>query len=566
MRRHLTTLLAGAALLAGTYTAATAGEASPSESHDNAVTKNLVIFNDLVRVLEDTYVDTIRTEEAFQTAIAGMLNTVDPYTEYYPAEEKDALMRMTTGAYGGIGAFIMTRDGDTYISQPIEGTPSYKAGLKAGDRILRVDSISVVGKSSDQTTKLLRGEPGTSLKLTVQRPYVTDSILTFDIVRERVQEKSVPYHGTVGDKTGYVRLTSFMENSPEEMRAALEDLKENHGIENVILDLRGNGGGLVESAVEILSLFLPKGTEVLSTKGRSSSSEKTYKTMRTPLLPDMPVAVLLDGGSASASEITAGALQDLDRAVLVGNRSYGKGLVQSTYPLPYDGLVKITTAKYYIPSGRLIQALDYSHRNPDGSVARTPDSLTNEFKTKNGRIVRDGGGLVPDTIVKAPEASRLIYNLVMNNQIFDFATKYAAEHPNVPAPKEFEVTDEIYAEFVAGVDTTKVYSDKIGRNMVKDLRETAQKEGFSSEELEAALDGLMPLVEPNLNRDLYNRRDEISKFIGEEIMVRYYGDKGENEYANKYDEDIKVAVEILNNPESYRKILGAPAKKSSGKK
>lgn len=527
----------------------------PETSHDATVAKNLVIFNTLVKELENTYVDSIRTDEAFEAAIGAMLNTVDPYTEYYAADDKEALMRMTTGSYGGIGAFIMTRDGNTYISEPIEGTPSYKAGVKAGDRILRIDSIDMTGKGSEQTTKILRGEPGTSLQLTVARPYVADSILTFDIVRERVQEKSVPYFGKIDDKTGYIRLTSFMENSPKEVREALENLRAN-GAESLILDLRSNGGGLVESAVEILGLFLPRGTEVLHTKGKTPASEKTYKTTRTPLAGEMPVAVLIDGNTASASEITAGAMQDLDRAVLIGERSFGKGLVQGTYPLPYDGLLKITTAKYYIPSGRLIQAMDYSRRNPDGSVARTPDSLTNEFLTRNGRKVRDGGGLVPDTTVKAPKPSRLLYNLVLNNQLFDFATKYAATHPSIPAPGDFEVTDEIFAEFVASVDTAKVYTDKIGRTMVSDMRETARTEGFATPEFEAVLDSLLPMVEPNLTRDLYNRRDEISKYLGEEIISRYYSQSGENEFSVKYDEEVALARKILNDAPLYDKMLG----------
>ena len=540
-------------------------EKAPLTSHDTAVARNLYIFNNLVKELENTYVDTIRTDEAFKAAIGAMLNTVDPYTEYYASDDKEALLRMTTGAYGGIGAYITERDHNTYISQPIPGTPSFKAGLKAGDKILKVDSVDVTGKRSDFTTKLLKGEPGTTVVVTVNRPFVEDSIITFNIVRERVQENSVPFYGVYGNNTGYIKLNSFMERSGEEVKEALESFKKDPRVENIVLDLRGNGGGLVESAIDILGNFLPKGTEVMQTRGRETGATKTYKTTKTPLYPDIPLAVLIDGGSASASEITAGALQDLDRAVLVGNRSFGKGLVQGTVQLPYDGLLKLTTAKYYIPSGRLIQALDYSHRNPDGSVARTPDSLTNEFRTRNGRIVRDGGGLKPDSTVALKDYSRLIYNLVISNQIFDYATKYAATHPEIPAPGDFKVTDEIYADFVASVDTTRIKSDKVGRAMVEDLRKTAKMEGFMTDELAEALDNVLPLVEPNLTRDLYNKRDEVSRFLGEEIVGRYYSVGGETEFDLNYDDELDVAVGILNDPALYNKILGKQTKTSKKK-
>lgn len=554
------------AIIALSWGLVKAGQQTPSESestvgHDTSVARNLYIFNTLVKELEEGYVDSIRTDEAFKAAIDAMLNTVDPYTEFYAREDKDALIRLTTGSYGGIGAFISEREGTTYISEPIPGTPSFKAGLKAGDKIIRVDTVDVTGKKSDYTTKLLKGEPGTHVMVTIERPYVTDSILTFDIIREKVQEKSVPYYGVIDNKTGYISLNSFLDKSPEEVRIALESFKENPNVENIILDLRGNGGGLVESAIDILGNFLPKGTEVLRTRGREPSANKTYKTTHAPLFPDIPLAVLIDGGSASASEITAGALQDLDRAVLIGNRSYGKGLVQGTFSLPYDSYLKITTAKYYIPSGRLIQALDYSRRNPDGSVARTPDSLTNEFRTKNGRIVRDGGGLKPDTTVMLKDYSRLLYNLVINHLIFDYATKYAATHPEIPSASEFRVTDEIFDDFVASLDTTKIKSNKIGRELVNDLRNEAKREGFMTPELEAALETLTPLVEPNLERDLYNKRDEIALFLGREIVTRYYAEGGEIEFSLNFDEDVDVAKAILNDKNLYNEMLGKGTKK-----
>lgn len=558
-KRILIFSLVGLLALPGIFMARES-EQAPLVSHNTAVSRNLTIFNEIVRQLENTYVDSIRPDEAFEAAIGAMLNTVDPYTEYYPAEEKERLMQMTTGVYGGIGAMVMNRDGSTYISQPLEGTPSHKAGLKAGDKIIKIDSVNVVGKTSDFTTRLLKGEPGTPVEITVMRPYVQDSVITFNVVRERVQEKSVPFYGVIGGNTGYILLTSFMEKSPEEVKTALESFKANPAVENVVLDLRSNGGGLVESAIEILGFFLPRDTEVLQTKGKEKASVKTYRTPKAPIMPDMPLAILIDGGSASASEITAGAMQDLDRAILVGNRSFGKGLVQGTYTLPYDGLLKVTTAKYYIPSGRLIQALDYSHRNPDGSVARTPDSLTNEYATRNGRIVRDGGGLIPDTTVKLKDYSRLLYNLVTSNQIFDYATKFAAMHPSIAPAGEFKVTDEIYGDFVNFVDTAKVKNDRLGKTMITDLRKTAELEGYMTDSLSEALVQLEKLVDADLPTLLYNRRPEIEEFLGREIVGRYYLNAGETEFSLNYDEELQVARDILNDPQAYASMLKQPAK------
>lgn len=547
------------------------GQSSPASqvSTDTAYNRNLNVFNAITRYLAEAYVDSMRPDEAFEAAIGAMLNTVDPYTEYYNSDEKERLEIMTTGAYGGIGAYITSRDGNTYISLPIEGSPSYKAGLKGGDRILRVDTIDVTGKTSEYTTRLLKGEPGTRVKVTVVRPFVADSILTFNILRERVQDKSVPFYGVVDGEIGYVKLTSFMEKSAKEMREALESFKANPDIKGVVLDLRSNGGGLVESAIDILGMVLPRGTQVLETRGKTEDAYKAYTTSTSPLLPDTPLAVLIDDGSASASEITAGAIQDLDRGILVGRRSFGKGLVQSTLQLPYDGLLKITTAKYHLPSGRLIQALDYSRRNPDGTVARTPDSLTNKFLTRNGREVRDGGGLVPDTTVNEPDYSRLLYNLMVTNQLFDYATKYAAEHPSIPAAKDFRVTDEMYADFIEFVDTALIKSDVTGQRLLEELKKTAATEGFMTDELAAELDTLTALMKPDLKRDLTNRRDEISKYLGREIVGRYYNRRGEEEYLLNFDEDFNVARAILTDPALYKKMLQGDAKKvkkSKGRK
>lgn len=540
------------------FLAAHTQAAEPATSHDAAVARNLTTFNSIVKELEMNYVDTIRPKEAFDAAIGAMLSTIDPYTEYYSADDKSDISRMTTGQldYGGIGSFIMERDGSSFISYPMEGAPAAKAGLRSGDKIIRVDSVDTSHMGSQDVTKLLRGQAGTPLTVTVQRPYVTDSILTFEMVRGKLGEPSVPYWGVVDGNTGYIRLTSFIDKSGKDVREALEAFKANPQVKQIVLDLRGNGGGLLEQAVDIVGNFVPKGTEVLRTRGRDSSTEKIYKTTHSPIFPDIPLAVLIDGGSASASEITAGSLQDLDRAVLIGSRSFGKGLVQSTMQLPYDGLLKVTVAKYYIPSGRLIQALDYSHRNPDGSVARTPDSLTNVYKTLHGREVRDGGGLTPDITVDWGQLSRLTYNLVRDNRIYDFANRYANTHESIPDPWEFEVTDEIYEDFKNSIDPEKFNHDKTVEQLVEELRKTAEQEGYMTDETKAALDALTPLLTPNLNRDLDNKRDEVAEYLGAEIATRYYFDKGKIIQDLKSDPALKKAIEILSDRQQLNKTLG----------
>lgn len=536
-------------------------------SHEAALQRNLSTFNDIVKQLDMNYVDSLRPSESLRTAIEALLGTIDPYTEYYSSEDQEKLQRMTTGEYGGIGSYIMQRDGSAYISQPMEGAPAAVAGLRAGDRILRVDTVDVSGKGSDDVTKLLRGQPGTVVNVTVGRPYSADSIVSVRIERAKLQEPSVPYYAVKG-KTGYLRLTSFLMSSPEEVRKVLEEFKDK-GIQNIVLDLRGNGGGLIESAVEILSNFVPKGTEVVRTRYRDSSKEKVYKTKHDPVFNDIPMAVLIDGGTASASEITAGALQDLDRAILVGSRSFGKGLVQNTIPLPYSGVLKVTVAKYYIPSGRLVQAVDYSHRNADGSVGRVPDSLTNVYHTLHGREVRDGGGLKPDTLIDWGAPNRLVYNAVADNWVFDYATRYAAEHPEIVPADEFAITDEIYDDFKKSIDPEKFKYDKVCEEMLKRLRETAKAEGYMNPETEAQLDTLAKMLTHNLDKDLDTHRKEISVYLGSEIVGRYYYDRGRMAYELLDDKAFADAVSIMENPALYNSILGHKAineGKKSGKR
>ncbi len=529
------------------------GALAQKKSGDAALARNLTTFNAIVKELQDNYVDSIAPDRAFKEAIGALLETVDPYTEYYPVEDQEMLQKMTTGEYGGIGSYLLDRDSTTYISAPMEGSPSARAGIRAGDRILRVDSLDVSHKLSADVTKVLRGRPNTPVTITLQRPYVQDSIVTVTLTRELLQQPSVPYYAVIGN-TGYIQLTSFINKSPAEVKTALEEFKADPRVKNIVIDVRGNGGGLVESAVDILSYFVPKGTEVVRMRGRNPSDERVYKTTRSPLFPDIPLAILIDGATASASEILAGAVQVLDRGVLVGSRSFGKGLVQTTRPLPFSGVLKVTVAKYYTPSGRLIQALDYAHRNEDGSVSRIPDSLTHEYKTLHGRTIRDGGGLVPDSTIDWGKVNRLVYNVVRDNWSFDYATRFAAEHPTIAPATEFVVTDEIYDDFKKSIDPKRFKYDRVMEEAMKQLREIATDEGYMGEETTAAFDSLQKLLIHDLDRDLNTHRDEITDYLGSEIVSRYYYDKGKTAYALRTDKALKAAQEIMDS-DLYDKIL-----------
>ena len=525
------------------------------------ISRSIDIFTSVFKELQTNYVDTIDAEKSVNTAIAAMLNNIDPYTEYYPASEQEDLAMMTSGEYGGIGAVITEIPGrGVYISEPYEGTPSQRAGLKAGDLLIAIDNDTVLTWHNSQVSERLKGEAGTPLTVTVKRPYNgADSILKFDLVRSKIQLPSVPYYGMVGDNIGYIYLTQFTDKSANDVRDALLALKKNPQMKSLILDLRGNPGGLLEAAVKIVSYFVPKNTEVIRTRGKGLLNEKVYKTTSSPIDTELPVVVLIDGSSASAAEITAGALQDIDRAVIVGNRSFGKGLVQGTRPIPYDGMFKVTTGKYYLPSGRLIQAIDYSRRNPDGSVARTPDSLTNEFSTKHGRIVRDGGGITPDIKVEYPEVNRLTYNIVSDHWAFDFATRYAAEHPSIPEPDKFEVTDTIFSEFKSFIDPTKFEYDKVCEQMVSNLRKAAEAEGYMTDSTRHQLDILEGLLRHDLGHDLDNNRRDIDDILASEIVKRYYYQRGQIAQSVRHDVAVDSATSVLKDARRYKDIL-APKK------
>ncbi len=534
----------------------TAGIVSAQKSKDMSVARGLNTFSSIVKELEMNYVDTINSETAFKDAIDAMLQTVDPYTVYYPKEDREDISQMTTGEYAGIGALLLYKDGGTYVSEPFENSPAYKGGLRAGDRLLKVDTVDVSKFTVDKVSKLLRGRPDTQVRIRVQRPYVQDSILNFTVTRAKIRNSSVPYAGVLPDSIGYIRITQFIEDTGKDVRAALDTFHATApGLKGVIIDLRGNGGGLLEQAVDVASNFVPKGTEIVRTIGRDKDATKIYKTMRKPLYPDMPVAVLTDGGTASASEILAGAMQDLDRGVLVGTRSFGKGLVQTTRPLPYGGVLKVTVAKYYTPSGRLIQSLDYKHRNPDGSAARVPDSLTHAYKTLHGRTIRDGGGLQPDSTVNWKKVNRLVYNVVSDNWSWDFANKFKATHPTIPTADKFVITDSVYNEFKAFIDPKKFKYDSAMEEATEALRKVADEEGYINDETTAAFDSLKKLLTHNLDRDLDTHRKHIEEYLGGEIVSRYYFDRGRTQYGIRDDEGVDAARGILKDKALYKRIL-----------
>lgn len=535
----------------------------------NSAGRNLRTFNAVYNDLQTFYVDTIDGDKAVNTAIRAMLDQVDPYTEYIPSEEVEDFTVQHTGQYGGIGSTIMTRSGKTYFSGPRINTPAVRSGIKAGDQILEIDGQSVDGLAVDKVSKMLRGEPGTHVRVRLSRPYVgPDSILELDIVREKIGEASVQCDGVI-DGVGYISIGQFIESTPHEFDEALKRIRtEAPDMKGLIIDLRNNGGGLVSGAVKLLSNFLPKGTEVLRTRGRDLSSEKIYRTTGNPGLKDIPLVVMVNENTASASEIVSGALQDLDRAVIMGELSFGKGLVQEIRNLPYNNLMKITVSKYYLPSGRLVQAIDYSHRNPDGSVARTPDSLRREFKTRGGRTVLDGGGITPDIKTKPDSTvSYLAYQLMKDNVIFDFATRYTATHPTLPAPAEFKITDEIYNQFKAGIDTTNFEYELMGKNLMPKLRDAIKIDQLMDSTMVAELDALEARMQPQLQRDLDLQRPIIEEFLTEELVQRYYYAPGAARALLQYDKELKQAVQLLNNPEEYKAILHPQKdKKNSAKK
>ena len=537
------------------------------ENQSAKIARNLDIFNSLYKELNTYYVDTLDSEKSIETAINSMLANIDPYTEYIPANEREDFRVISSGEYGGIGAMITQRGDTTYISEPYDGSPAARAGLLAGDAILVVNGDSVVGMSSDQVSSRLKGQPHSTISVTVKRPYVgADSIRTISFVREKIRVNPVPYYGVIRDNIGYINLSTYNEKSATRVKDALMAFKANGSVKSIVLDLRENGGGLLDQAVEIVGFFVPKGTEVLQTRGRSVNNSRTYKTTHDPIDLTTPLFVLVDGYSASASEITAGALQDLDRAVIVGSRSYGKGLVQTTRGLPFDATLKVTVAKYYIPSGRLIQAIDYSHRNTDGSVNRIPDSLTTVFHTAGGREVRDGGGITPDVKIEPAQMTRLYYNIYRGLWAYDFSVKYHAQHSTIASPEEFEVTDELFSEFKKFIDPKKFDYDKVCETALGELRKIANTEGYLNDSVKAQFDVLAKLLKHDLQHDLDINRKDISELLTTELLTRYYYQSGAIIGQLKHDECIDKVSELTNNPAEIDKILCRQPQKPTQKK
>ena len=520
------------------------------------IAKNLNIFNSIVKELDMFYVDTIDPNKTIREGIDNMLYSLDPYTVYYPENDQDELEMMVKGSYGGIGSLIRYNPKSKYtvIAEPYEGMPAAESGLKAGDLLLEIDGKDLKGNSDVST--LLRGQVGTSFKLKVQRPGVKEP-LEFNIVRRSIQMPTIPYYGVMDGQVGYINLSSFSGNPSKDFKKAFLDLKK-QGITSLVIDLRNNGGGLLDQAVEIVNMFVPRGKTIVTTKGKIKQASNTYKTLREPLDTDIPIAVLVNSGTASSSEILSGSLQDLDRAVIVGNRTYGKGLVQVPRSLPYGGNLKITTSKYYIPSGRCVQAIDYAHRNEDGSVARIPDSLTTVFHTAAGREVRDGGGVSPDIEVKQERLPNILFYLVRDNLIFDYATDYCLKHPAIASAKEFELTDADYEEFKNKVKGADFKYDQQSEKILNTLKEAAEFEGYmkdASDEFKA----LENKLKHNLDRDLDYFSKDIKKMIAEEIIKRYYYQEGAIIQQLKDDKDLDEAVKVLTNPERYQQILSVTA-------
>ncbi|MDL2231208.1 S41 family peptidase [Porphyromonadaceae bacterium OttesenSCG-928-L07] len=521
-----------------------------SDDKNFEISKQLSIYAALFREINLFYVDEVDPGDLVNTGIKSMLKSLDPYTIYYPESHMEDVKLMTTGEYAGIGALISKKGDEIVIRESYKNSPATKAGIFPGDIITAIDGNSVQGKSTDDVSELLKGQPGKELTVKAIRE---GNPMEFKIIREKIQMPSVPYYGMVNDKVGYISFSSFIQKSGNDVRRALLDLK-NKGAESLILDLRGNGGGLLDQAVEISNLFLPKGSSIVSTRGKLRQLDKEYTTLNNPIAADMPLVLLIDRESASASEIVSGALQDYDRAVLIGERSLGKGLVQTVKDLPYNTKMKVTTAKYYIPSGRSIQEIDYSHRNAEGYAEKIPDSLKKEFTTKAGRKVYDGGGITPDIAIQQGELSKITKELIIKDLFFDFANSYALKVDSIPAPAGFVITDEIYEQFKAFIKNRDFSYETESQKVLEKLIKTAKNEKYY-DSTQQALEQLKKELTHSIDRDTDLFKEEISRFLAEYMMQRYYYSEGVIEYNTHKDEEIAKAVEVLSDKETYLNLL-----------
>ena len=532
------------------------------DNNNFKVAKSIEIFSGVMNQLNLNYVDTIQPVQLTQKAIQDMLAKMDPYTIYVPAKEMADFNLMLSGIYGGIGAMIQKQGDYVMITEPYESFPAQKAGLKAGDKIIAVDGKPAKGLSSLEVSKMLKGDPGSSLKITI-RHFGADKDTTLNVTRQQIKIPNVPFYGVVGGDIGYIRLNQFNPNAANDVRNAFIDLKENHDIKGVILDLRSNGGGLLNEAVKIANIFVKKGQTIVTTKGKLSSNNMEYKTPGPALDRKIPLAILVNGNTASASEIVSGSIQDLDRGVIIGQRTYGKGLVQNTVPIPYGGKLKITIAKYYIPSGRCIQAIDYFDKDKKSRPERVPDSLTHEFKTAGGRTVRDGGGIQPDIVMKPQVFSQISADLYAQNYIFDFANEFCLQHKTIAPPLQFRISDTVFNQFKKFVlDKGFSYKTETG-TLIERLQQSARRENYFKA-LEPAIDSLKKELEIEKKQDLDKHKDEIKEMLRVEIATRYFYQKGKTASSLINDDEVNNAINILKNKERYSSILaGTQGKKKT---
>jgi carboxyl-terminal processing protease len=524
-----------------------------TESDDFKFVKNIEIYTSLFRELNLYYVDDTDPEKLIKSSIDEMLKTLDPYTVYIPESELGDLRFVTTGEYGGIGSIIRKSGDHAVISEIYKDFPADKAKLKAGDLIMKVDGKPTRGLEITEISDLLKGAPGTELEIILQRPGSEEPI-TQTLVRKKIQVKSVPYYGILPNRIGYIRLTNFTMGAGEEVKEALVALKHEYDLAGLVLDVRGNPGGLLIEAVNVTNLFVPRGSEVVSTRGKVKEYDHTYYAKESPVDTLLPVAVLVSRNSASSSEILAGAIQDLDRGIIIGERTYGKGLVQTTRPLSYNSQLKVTTAKYYIPSGRCIQALDYTNRNEDGSVGHIPDSLISEYSTKNGRKVYDGGGIVPDIQIKPESLSQIAVELYTRFLIFDFATQYTLLHPSIGPVEDFWISDADYQKFIAFTEDRNFDYKTQTEEAFKKLENTAKREKyFGLAEQEFLL--LKEKISHNLSKDLQSFKGEIKELLSQEIVGRYYYQEGRIQSSLSADNQVAGAIEALGDLEEYISLL-----------
>jgi carboxyl-terminal processing protease len=524
------------------------------------ISKNLDIFSSAFREVNMYYVDSVDPGKLMKKGIDAMLESLDPYTNFIPESEVDDYRFMTTGQYGGIGALIRQKGDYVAISEPYEGFPAHRADLRAGDEIMEIDGVSAKGKKTDEVSKILKGQPKTQVKLTVRR-YGEKDLIEKVLTREEIKVKSVPYYGMLDNEIGYIRLTHFTDNCSVEVKEALTKLKEKNP-KGVVLDLRFNPGGLLNEAVSVTNVFVDRGQEIVRTHGKMTSLDRSYKALNTPIDTEIPLAVLVNSGSASASEIVSGAMQDLDRGVIIGQRTFGKGLVQTTRTLGYNSQLKITTSKYYVPSGRCIQALDYTHKNADGSVGKIPDSLVTEFKTKAGRKVYDGGGILPDVVVEQKKLSNITISLATKNIIFDFASQYRNNHPSISSARDFHLSENDWNDFISFLaDKDYDYTTKSEKSL-DELKKNSEEEKYL-DALKSGIEELKSKLAHDKKEDVDKNRVEISNLIGQEIVSRYYFQAGKIEASFNDDAEVQKALEVLENPSMRTTILDGTFKAST---